>query len=181
MDRLVFEVETRRRIFETICKYPGIHLRELCRTVDLKLNLVDYHLRYLEKRGIISSTEDSQFKRYFAKDEMGAEQRRDLISHMDKPLVSMLRQPVPFKIVILLAESGVMTHGELTKLLGKSPSTVSHHLSKLLEAKMVIKTDDGRAYRLAEPSRIEKILVAFNPQPLTLSNGFLEIWENLHI
>lgn len=181
MDKLVFEVESRRRIFETVCKFPGIHLRELCRTVNLKLNLVDYHLHYLEKRELIYSLENGQFKRYFPKDEVGAGQKMDLVSAPDKPIVGLLRQQVPFRIVILLAKSGIMAHGELTESLHKSPSTVSHHLEKLIEADVVVRTADAKGYRLSDPARIERILVSFNPQPFSLADGFLEIWESLYI
>ncbi len=181
MDKLVFEVESRRRIFEAVCKFPGTHLRELSRTVNLKLNLVDYHLLYLEKRELIYSVLDGHFKRYFPKDEMGTEQKMDLVSAPDKPIVGLLRQQVPFRIVILLAKSGVMAHGGLAESLHKSPSTVSHHLDKLVQAGVVERSSDAKGYRLSDPARIERLLVSFTPQPLTLADGFLDIWENLYI
>lgn len=181
MDKLVFEVESRRRIFETVCKFPGIHLRELSRVLGLKLNLVDYHLHYMEKRELIYSIQDGQFKRYFPKDEVGTGQKRDLVSAPDKPLVGLLRQQVPFRIVILLAKSGVMAHGELVELLHKSPSTVSYHLEKLIDAGVVERSSDAKGYRLSDSARIERVLVSFTPQPLTLADGFLEIWESLYI
>lgn len=177
----MFEVESRRRIYEAVCKFPGIHLRELSRTVNLKLNLVDYHLHYLEKRELIHSVQSGQFKRYFPKDELAAEQKRDMISASDKPIVGLLRQQVPFRIVILLAKAGVMAHGELANLLHKSASTVSHHLEKLIEAEVVLRMVDGTGYRLSDPVRIERILVSFTPQPVTLADGFSEIWENLYV
>lgn len=181
MDRLVFEVESRRRIFEAVCKFPGIHLRELSRTVNLKLNLVDYHLYHLEKHGLIYSVLDGHFKRYFPKDELGAAEKRDTVSAPDKPIIGLLRQHVPFRIVILLAKSGIMAHGELAESLHKSPSTVSHHLEKLIDAGVVVRSSDERGFRLSDPARIEKLLVSFTPQPLSLADGFQEIWDGLYI
>jgi predicted transcriptional regulator len=181
LDELVFEVESRRRIYEAVCKFPGIHLRELSRTVDLKLNLVDYHLLYLEKREIIYSLLDGQFKRYYPKDMLDADHKKDIYGAPDKQLVGLLRQPIPFRIIVLLARSGVMSHKDLTEALHKSPSTVSHHLDKLHRAGAVTKSPEGRGYALSDPARIERILVSFTPHPETLADGFLEIWENLYI
>lgn len=181
MDELVFEVESRRRIYEGVCKFPGIHLRELSRTVDLKLNLVDYHLLYLEKRDLIYSLQDGQFKRYYPKDQLGSDMKRDVYGAPDKQLVGLLRQSVPFRIVILIAKSGTISHKDLTAALRKSPSTVSHHLDKLLRAGVVSRDTDGQGFCLADSSRIERILLSFTPHPETLADGFLEIWENLYI
>jgi predicted transcriptional regulator len=181
LDKLVFEVESRRRIFEAVCKFPGTHLRELSRTVSLKLNLVEYHLHYLEKRELVYSVLDGSFKRYFPKDELGTAEKRDTVSAPDKPIIGLLRQQVPFRIVILLAKSGILAHGDLAKSLHKSPSTVSHHLEKLIDAGMVIQSSDERGYRLSDPARIERLLVSFTPQPLSLADGFQEIWESLYI
>jgi len=181
LDELVLEVENRRRIFESVCKYPGVHLRELSRIVDLKLNLVDYHLIYLERRGFVYPLQDGIFKRYYPKDIVGAEHRRDLVSAPDKPLLGLLRQPVPFRIIVLLAKRGTATHKDLTDALHKSSSTVSHHIGKLVIANVLVKEPDGRGYSLSDPARMERLLLAFTPQPSSLADGFIEIWENLYI
>lgn len=181
MDRLVLEVENRRRIFEAVCEFPGTHLRELSRTLALSVNLVDYHLLYLEKREIVFSLSDGSFKRYFPKDPFGADQKKNLIGAPDKFLVGLLRQSVPFRITILIAKNGMMTHRELTKALHKSPSTVSHHMDKLISAGVVVRVPSASGYALSSPEKIERVLLAFAPHPDSLADGFLTIWEDLHV
>ncbi|WP_319506293.1 hypothetical protein [uncultured Methanolobus sp.] len=47
------ELDTRKRIFETIQRSPGIHLRELERILDMAIGNLQYHLHYMEKKNLI--------------------------------------------------------------------------------------------------------------------------------
>ena len=179
MEDPVLELATRKRLFEAVCQYPGTHMRELARVLGMQLNLVDYHLHYLEKRELVYATEDGEFKRYFPKDKLDGTGVRDLTSAPDKPVVGMLRQHLPFRIIVLLAKHGVRTHKELTVDLRRSPSTVSHHLTKLSNAGIVTAAEDGRGYQLVDQPRIERILLKFTPHPASLTDGFVEVWESL--
>lgn len=99
----------------------------------------------------------------------------------DKRIVSLLRQRVPFRITILILRNGAMTHGEIVHGVRKSPSTVSHHLEKLLAVGVVSRNGNTSEYLISDPARIEKILLRFNPQLTSLTDGFLEIWDDLVI
>ncbi len=156
-----------------------MHLREIGREVRLSANLVDYHLLYLEKRELVYSIQDGQYKRYFPRDAIGADWSH--FSAPDKRIVSLLRQRVPFRITILILRNGAMTHGEIVHGVRKSPSTVSHHLEKLLAVGVVSRNGNTSEYLISDPARIEKILLRFNPQLTSLTDGFLEIWDDLVI
>ena len=179
MDELALELDSRRSIYDVVCKYPGTHLREISRTVNLSPNLVDYHLLYLEKRELVYSLQDGLYKRYFPKDAIGERKSRDLISAPDKRIVSLLRQRVPFRITLLLLKNGPMTHGRMVESVQKSPSTISHHLDKLMKAGVVAKDEGKSEFVISSPAEIERILLQFNPQPASLTEGFLEIWDDL--
>lgn len=179
MNELALELDSRRRIFDAVCKYPGMHLREIGREVRLSANLVDYHLLYLEKRELVYSIQDGQYKRYFPRDAVGAD--RSHFSASDKPIVSLLRQRVPFRITLLILKNGTMAHREIVQSVRKSPSTVSHHLEKLVTAGVISKSGNSSEYSISDSSRIERILLRFNPLPASLTDGFLEIWDDLII
>lgn len=181
MEDLGREVENRTRVFDAVCKYQGLHLREISRTTGLSVNLVDYHLRHLEKRELVFSVQEGQFKRYFPKDRLGAGERKDIFCAPDKRLVGLLRQRIPFRIVVLLSKHDMRTHKELVEWLRRSPSTVSHHLEKLVVAGVVEEIPYGKGYRLANPAHTEMLLSYLVPHPSTLEEGFLEIWKDLHI
>jgi len=132
-----------------------------------------------EKKDVVRSESDGQFKRYFPLQTFEQAGTGSLVSASDKATVMMLRQPVPFRVVVLLARRGCMAHKNLAKELRKSPSTLSHHLEKLQRAGVVSPNPDGRGYVLADEKRIARILLSFNPMPSLLANGFLDIWEDL--
>jgi predicted transcriptional regulator len=177
----ILEIETRRRIFEAVCKFPGIHMRELSREVQLQKNLVDYHLEYLEKNDVIRSESDGQFKRYFSLQAPESQVAGAVVSASDKGTIMLLRQPVPFRIVVLLARRGCISHKDLSKALRKSPATMSHHLDKLVRAGVVSPNPDGRGYVLADEKKIARILMSFTPMPSLLANGFIDMWEDLRL
>jgi len=177
----ILEIETRRRIFEAVCKFPGIHMRELSREVRMQKNLVDYHLEYLEKNDVVRSELDGQFKRYFALQVPDSHAIGSVVSASDKATVMLLRQPVPFRVVVLLARRGCLSHKDLATQLRKSPATLSHHLDKLLKAGVVAPNPDGRGYVLADEKKTARILMSFTPMPSLLANGFLDVWEDLRL
>ncbi|KAF5028120.1 Bacterial regulatory protein, arsR family [anaerobic digester metagenome] len=181
MHDLAEEVGNRRNVYEMVCRYPGTHLRELSRMLGLAHNLTEYHLHYLEKRSLVFSQQDGMFKRYYPRDPPGTEDRRDRFSDRDKPIVAMLRKPIPFRIIVLLAKDGELLHKDLVAGVKRSPPTVSHHLEKLVGMGIVAKGGQGGGYLLADPPRIERILLAFTPQPASLMDGFIGIWEDLSV
>ena len=85
------------------------------------------------KSDLISLKDDGIYKRFFVSGKVG---RRD------KVLIGLLRQEVPFKIIISFLFPGFCSEGELSKDLKLSYSTVHFHITKLLE-KEVIKPAEG--------------------------------------
>ena len=49
----IFELETRKRIFNFIKDHPGFHRRELERVLNIPFSTLTYHVRYLEKNELI--------------------------------------------------------------------------------------------------------------------------------
>jgi len=66
-DRL--ELESRRAIYATIRDAPGVHLRELERRHEYAKGTLQYHLRHLERAGLVEAHEDGEFTRYYASDD----------------------------------------------------------------------------------------------------------------
>jgi len=178
LNKLVLELDSRRRIFDAIREYPGMHLREIGREVRLAPNLVDYHLIYLEKRGFVYSLHDGKYKRYFLRDCAEEVDKGNIISAPDSRIVSLLRRKVPFQITLLILKNGPMTHGAIVESMRRSPSTISHHLNKLMKAGIISRVNCNSGYVIRDCMSVERILLRFNPQPITLVDGFLEIWED---
>lgn len=176
------ELETRRKIYEIIRKFPGLHLRELARQLGMSVPLVDYHLNFLEKYGIITGIQDEQYRRFYPRDPIGAEQKTDALSADEKRIVALLRQRIPLQIVLFILKNGSAQHREMVPVMGISASTLSHHLNKLTRKGILLKSAVGeeRGYRLSNEGQIARLLLHYEPPPGTLVESFIEIWEEFH-
>jgi len=61
----ILELETRRKIYDLISKNPGLHLSKISELLKMRISLVEYHMRYLEK--IVTVDKKTGFSRYFLK------------------------------------------------------------------------------------------------------------------
>ena len=64
-DDLVLKLEIRKKIYNHILNYPGIHERQISRDLEIPLSTVDYHLYFLKKRNLISAIKTEGYVRYY--------------------------------------------------------------------------------------------------------------------
>lgn len=177
----LLELDARRRIYEHVERFPGLHLREIARSTGMDPNHAKYHLLYLEKNGLVSSREEGGYWRFFAKAE-GRLGPQEVLSPQDKGVLALLRQPVPLHCILVLLNDAEASIEALSQRIGVAHSTLLYHLGKLERAGLVVSRKEGRlrVVRLAEPERLQSYLVRFRP-PDSLVAGFLEAWEQLEL
>ncbi|MEK6852050.1 MAG: helix-turn-helix domain-containing protein [Candidatus Thermoplasmatota archaeon] len=173
MVRDPLELESRRRAYELVASAPGLHLREVARRLDLDVRTVEYHLRQLEKHGLMTAIDEGGFRRFFPRTADG--RRAEVVDARDKPTLGLLRKPVPLYVSLVLLTRDAATHGALAKDAGVSPSTLSYHLEKMERMGMLARSDT--AYVLREPERVARLLYAYRPTP-DLIDCFLDLWED---
>ena len=146
------ELDARRRIYEHILATPGTHLRGVHRAVGLPFGQVLYHLNYLEKLELIVVKKDGKFSRYFV---------TNLIGRKEKDVISVLRHEVPRTISILLLFYKELSHKQILEHVSVSPSTLSFHLAKMVDAQVVSREQRGREsiYRLLDDVLVTKTLI----------------------
>jgi len=166
-------LESRRRLYELLTRTPGLHLREIARQLDVDVRTADYHLRQLSKHGLASGIEEGGYLRFYPRTANG--RRAEVVDARDKPLLAVLRKPVPLFVALTLLTQDAATHGELAGAADISPSTLSYHLDRMERANVLGR--DGLRYLLREPERIARILYAHRPTP-DLIDRFLDLWED---
>lgn len=165
----ILEVESRRRIFDFIRDNPGTHMREIQRRLDLTLGNLEYHLHYLEKNEMVTVQENG-YKRYYPRREVGIE---------DQKLLGLLRQKIPRRLLILLLEEPDQSHQELLENFDVAASTLSYHMSKLVDAEVVVKHREGRSnrYEVDEPAEVAQALITYQDSFLDDAvDGFVDTW-----
>lgn len=166
------EVGTRRRIYELIRDTPGVHMRELERRMGLMIGNLQYHLHYLEKHNLIFQLKDEEYVRYFLKERKTDERERNILC--------FLRRSSCRHILINLLQNPGMNNKELSESVGLSPSTISWHLNKLLNAGILEKEKEGRMsnFTVKYPELVAELLISYKESFLdSILDSFIEMWE----
>ena len=170
MERPVeIELDTRRRIYEYVVANPGTHLRAIKDELDMPMGQLEYHLHYLEQRGLLDSKEDRYYKRFFPS-EMSATDRR---------VLSAIRQEKPRQIVLIVLEHPGVDHKTVQRQMRIGASSLSFYMKDLIEKEVVEKKREGRRslYFVYDPDRVVKILITYRPSFLDkMVDRFLETW-----
>ncbi len=160
-----------RRLIE---EYPGLHLRELARQLDMDVRAVQHHLDRLEKKGLVTVLRFGRYKRYFPRRE---EHRGEVVDRKDKRILAHLRSPLALGLVVHLIVSGPTRLADLSSGVGVGPSTASYHLRRLEGAGIVVRGSQGATkYAVEDPEKLRRLLRVYGPTPNQV-DGLLELWE----
>lgn len=176
MDEDVLAVKTRRDLYQYVRQNPGFHLREIARALNLSITLADYHLRFLEKNELISWTMDGEYKRYYPRSLPGDAEARPALSEDQKRLLAFARQPVPFRILAFLMEREAATHKEILERVPVSPSTLSHHLKKMLHAGILSRAEERSGYRVADPRAVARLMATYDLATMGQIDTWVQVW-----
>jgi predicted transcriptional regulator len=144
----ILEQQTRQHIYETIRSNPGLHFRRICRALDKKMGVVQYHVSVLEKNGLIRSIRDGRYKCFFA------EVNNDLIAPEERPteemqalkesIITSLRRKTPQMLITHLAKEKVASHQTLSNIAQVSPQAITFHTQKLQKEGIIEANKQGR-------------------------------------
>lgn len=119
-------VSLRDRILDEVTLNPGIHLREIHRSVGCAMGALQYHLRLLENEGLVTSLRNGNLRHLFSAD-FPAEERV-------KILTAVARNPTVNSILTECVSNGRITQAEISRSLDIDKSLISYYVSSLLEA-----------------------------------------------
>jgi predicted transcriptional regulator len=146
----------RRSVHRHIEANPGVHFNELVRSLDIATGQAQYHLRDLVDDGRLDVAEVRGQTHYFPPEYDPWEQRT----------LALLRRETVRSIILTALEAPEPSAADLAEELDVARSTVSWHISTLVEAGVAEKTYDqkGRTHlALTRPERTRQLLEAVTP------------------
>jgi len=141
----VLDTEVRKNLYEFIDEYPGSHLREIARELDLKPSNAAWHLRKLEQTNLVRSRVIGG-KKVFYLVEGGIEARKEAIAE------SILKNPNAREIMIYLQDHPGKHLLEIAHALGLNHHTVKWHIKKMYLAELVEGDTSNSAYPMYFPT-----------------------------
>jgi predicted transcriptional regulator len=161
----------RRKIYDVISQNPGLHLSKISQILNIRISLAEYHLRSMQKDGLLIISKEKGYKRYYIfEDDIGV---------LDKRLISLLRQEIPLKIILFLLKNPNSRHKDIANFLDISTSALSYHLNKLVKSGIVISPISGEneGYLIKDVKKVKNILREY--QIDTIVDNFAETWEGI--
>jgi len=147
----ILNFETRRKIYALIEENPGLNVVEISKRTEIPWTTLLHHLRVLEKLDLVELKSKGRHKRIYAKNELGAQ---------DKEILELLRERSLCRILLHFFFVPVCSQIELSKELELHPSTVSHHLEKLMKKGIIEEApvENGIVYPYPNNSRYPRIM-----------------------
>ena len=122
-------LKLRDRIADEVSANPGIHLRELHRTLGCAMGALQYHLKNLENDGQVVSLRAGNVRHIFPPDYSSEE--RVLL------LTALARNPTVGSILNECMKNGQTTQAEISRELDVDKSLISYYTSSLLKAEIL--------------------------------------------
>lgn len=143
----VLNTEVRKNLYEYIDNYPGSHLREIARELDLKPSNAAWHLRKLEQTNLVRSRNIGGKKVYYLV-EGGAEARKEAIAE------AILRNKNARIIMEYLVNHPGKHLLEIANALELNHHTVKWHIKKMYLAELIDGDTSNSAYPVYYPTDI---------------------------
>ncbi|WP_457916992.1 winged helix-turn-helix transcriptional regulator [Candidatus Lokiarchaeum ossiferum] len=157
----VLEQGTRSAIFELIRENEGLHFRKICRLLDKKMGVVQYHVSVLEKHGLIRAIRDGRYKCFFAtngeKNRMVSPDDRDpKMESLRETIITSLRRKTPQVLIQHLVKENVASHQALSNVAQVSPQAITFHTQRLQSFGIIESQKEGRQkfYTLSDNARL---------------------------
>ena len=154
----VLDTEIRKNLFGYITDYPGSHLREIARELDLKPSNAAWHLRKLEQTNLVRSRAIGGKKVYYLV-EGGIEARKEAVAE------SILRNKNARDIMMYLQDNPGKHLLEIAHALDLNHHTVKWHIKKMYMAELVDGDTSNSAYPVYYPTEIgSQVIQNFSDQ-----------------
>lgn len=153
---------------EIIHKNPGIRFREIMRLTGMKNGIISHHIQKLENSNIIRVERKPGQTNLFPIH----------VNEYDSKIIKQIKHTTNKKILLALLKEKdqCLQHKDFVKILGKAPSTISCHLSQLLDDKIIrIKfVEFKKKYCLVDKKLVDRVIDMYHPSILERATSGLE-------
>lgn len=181
-DEEILAVQSRKDLYDFVRRNPGFHLREVSRALNLSITLADYHLRFLERHELITSSMDGEYKRFYPRSTPGLADSRPALTSAERQILASLRQHVPLRVLYFLMEREDATHKQMLEQVPVSPSTLSHHLKKMQAVGIIDRAEPKeRGYRVVDPKTVARLMATYELATSDQIDTFIRVWGEFRL
>ncbi len=168
MKKDALALEKRRTIYQYVKEHPGVYMREIQKELSMATGVLEYHLDYLVKEGLLTTHMDGRKKRFYSSE----------VSAPHKELLSFLRQRQSRRILVTALKPKGASLDELKEGCSCSRGTLLVYISRLLKTGYLEKR--GERYFAVNPDELTKMLISYRESYLDdVVDRFLDSFGNL--
>lgn len=130
---------SRERLLDAIRDRPGLAVADLAKATSTPRNTVTYHLRVLEREGLVTSKRNGRNRLFFAP---GAAERR-----MSDEAIAALRHETSRAMAVEIGATPGLDQQALCQKFGLQPSLAHWHADRLVASGIAEKRREGRRVR----------------------------------
>jgi len=166
------EFETQKKIYGLITRQPGLNIATISDMLQIPSSLVIYHIRFLERHDLITIVKEPGFTRCFIKGQLSEEEKRFFF---------ILRQEIPFQIVVYLLKHPFSKHGEILRQFHFSKSTLSYYLKKMIQHHIldVQILENEQRYMILDEAAVIRFLMKHKPSMIAF--GVKDTWADITV
>jgi predicted transcriptional regulator len=167
--------DVHNKLIRYIDGQPGIRYRELLRLSGLSNGVLTYHITNLEKYGRIIADRNINKKitRYYPNN----------IPLEEAYIIGHIRNNATRQIILFILDHDSCTFNEIIEYTKKAPSTISWHLKRLKDSRIISVLYISRCQRLYKVRDFESITSVLSKYKEsfadTIVNNYTEIMEDL--
>jgi predicted transcriptional regulator len=162
-ERSVFMNNTRHLVFLRVAENPGASIQDIATMLGISHPTAAYHLKILERNGLIVPMRDGNRARYF--------KRSEALSQEQQRLVAANRGERTKRILEIVGQQPMIHRKELARLLSVPRTTVNWHVDRLIQMGLLAERRSGRYCQLFLPLTVaaarpaEQLSTAPAPSP----------------
>ena len=157
---------TQKKMLDYIAAHPGVHLREICRSIGIAMGDAQFNVNKLEKSGRVISVRRGLYRFFYSSAVFGQKER---------DLLSILALDTPRELLLHILGKPDSTQEELAFALAVSQPTISWHLKRLSNLGIIERQQSGSrtVYKVAGVDAAEVALLLRSYHP-----GVWEKWSS---
>jgi predicted transcriptional regulator len=167
----ILDLEIRKKIYALVITNPGLHARKIAEILTISGQLADYHLTYLERHKVLTTTKDAGYRRYYVEGKLGLQ---------DRMRISTIRREMPLRIILFLLDNPSARHKDILEQLNIVKSTLSFHLDRLIKSGIICATElnGEKRYYIANEDELLALLMQY--KPYSRIEGLKDTWVDLN-
>ncbi len=146
-------LKSRKKIFDFIYEYPGLHLRKIISELDLSGGTIRYHIKYLIEHGLIFKQKKNGFTRYYVSNRNNAK---------NKKIISYLRNENTRAIILFFVCNVCGSLKSVCKFLNHDKKEISVYLRSMLDDDIIEFAPVEGSKVLTGYKRCKKIIYNFS-------------------